>query len=160
MVIDAGAYSVLSRRDSGGRLLAAGVVGVIGVFAGGQAVRIVIRRKKIQIAEGAAAATVVSGADEGEGGFAGAAATIHLDASAPQTLEVSVSSLEASVARVSLSDALTTADAPTAVPTTEAQPSATTASASEDEGWEIIEVGRGLANYNSAEIDKVKGQKR
>ncbi|KAG6863278.1 hypothetical protein C0991_007037, partial [Blastosporella zonata] len=45
VVIDTGAYHVLSRRESGGRLLAAGVIGVMGAFASGQAVRIVIRRQ-------------------------------------------------------------------------------------------------------------------
>ncbi|KAJ3807213.1 glutamate 5-kinase [Lentinula aff. lateritia] len=42
VVIDSGAHRVLSRRESGGRLLAAGVIGVMGAFASGQAVRIVI----------------------------------------------------------------------------------------------------------------------
>ena len=40
IIIDAGAHHVLSRRESGGRLLPAGVVDVIGAFASGQAVRI------------------------------------------------------------------------------------------------------------------------
>jgi hypothetical protein len=44
VIIDAGAHRVLSRRDSGRRLLPAGVVGVVGAFASGQAVRIVVRR--------------------------------------------------------------------------------------------------------------------
>jgi len=30
----------------------------------------------------------------------------------------------------------------------------------EEEGWELVEVGRGLANYNWAEIKRVKGLKR
>jgi glutamate 5-kinase len=30
----------------------------------------------------------------------------------------------------------------------------------EQEGWEVVEVGRGLANYNWAEVKKVKGLKR
>lgn len=46
VVIDAGAHAVLARRDSGGRLLPAGVRAVRGTFAGGQAVRIMIRRRK------------------------------------------------------------------------------------------------------------------
>jgi len=45
VVITAGAYHILSKKDSGGRLLAAGVVSVIGVFAAGQAVRIVVMKK-------------------------------------------------------------------------------------------------------------------
>ena len=30
----------------------------------------------------------------------------------------------------------------------------------EEEGWEVEEVGRGLANYNSAQIERVKGLRR
>ena len=45
VVIDAGAYHALAHRDSGGKLLAAGVIGVIGVFASEQAVRLVIPRR-------------------------------------------------------------------------------------------------------------------
>ncbi|KAF7360726.1 hypothetical protein MVEN_00804500 [Mycena venus] len=44
--IDASTHSVLLRRESGGRLLAVGVHGVIGVFASEQAVRIMIQRRK------------------------------------------------------------------------------------------------------------------
>lgn len=47
VIIDAGAHHVLSRRESGGRLLAAGVLGVIGAFASGQAVRIVVLRGQL-----------------------------------------------------------------------------------------------------------------
>ncbi|KAG7093637.1 hypothetical protein E1B28_007300 [Marasmius oreades] len=45
VVIDGGAHHVLSRRESGGRLLPAGVIGVIGAFASGQAVRIVVLKE-------------------------------------------------------------------------------------------------------------------
>jgi glutamate 5-kinase len=30
----------------------------------------------------------------------------------------------------------------------------------DEEQWEVEEVGRGLANYNSAQVDKVKGLNR
>ncbi|TCD64679.1 hypothetical protein EIP91_003793 [Steccherinum ochraceum] len=46
VVIDAGAHQVLSKRESGGRLLPAGVLAVRGAFASGQAVRILVRRDK------------------------------------------------------------------------------------------------------------------
>ena len=46
VVIDAGAYHALAHCDSGGKLLAAGVIGVIGVFASEQAVRLVIPRRQ------------------------------------------------------------------------------------------------------------------
>ncbi len=45
VIIDRGAHSVLSCRESGGRLLVAGVLGVRGAFASGQAVRILVRKK-------------------------------------------------------------------------------------------------------------------
>jgi len=47
VIVDYGAHQVLSRRESGGRLLAAGVVGVLGAFASGQAVRICIMKAGI-----------------------------------------------------------------------------------------------------------------
>ena len=43
VIIDSDAYAVLSRRESGGRPLPVGVLGVRGSFASGQAVRILIR---------------------------------------------------------------------------------------------------------------------
>lgn len=49
VIIDSGAHQVLSKRESGGRLLAAGVLGVHGAFASGQAVRIAIRRHQAPI---------------------------------------------------------------------------------------------------------------
>jgi glutamate 5-kinase len=73
VVIDVGAHTVLSKKESGGRLLPAGVVAIQGVWAGGQAVRILIEQSK--------------GTEDAE----------------------------------------------------------------------VVEVGRGLANYNSEQIDKVKG---
>ena len=47
VIIDAGAHRVLSRRDSGRRLLPAGVVGVVGAFASDQAVRIVPQSRSL-----------------------------------------------------------------------------------------------------------------
>lgn len=44
VVISAGAHYALSKRESGGQLLAVGVVAVIGTFAAGQAVRICVRQ--------------------------------------------------------------------------------------------------------------------
>lgn len=101
VLIDGGAHAVLARRESGGRLLPAGVLAVRGVWAGGQAVRVVVRRRR-----GGAA-----GADE-EGADAGGAL-----GDADEVLR-------------------------------------------EDDEWEEVEVGRGLANYNSEQIEKVKGRNR
>jgi glutamate 5-kinase len=87
VIIDAGAHAVLSRKESGGRLLAAGVIGIQGVWAGGQAVRILVRQKQ------------------------------------PQTGETGTQDEDA-------------------------------------DGGELLEVGRGLANYNAEQIEKVKGLNR
>jgi glutamate 5-kinase len=98
VLVDSGAHSVLSRKDSGGRLLPVGVLAVRGVWAGGQAVRILVRKRKA--ADGLASMEGAAGAD-----------------SAGDT-------------------------------------------DGEDPNWEDVEVGRGLANYNSEQIDKVKGLNR
>lgn len=115
VIIDAGAHSVLSRRESGGRLLAAGVTGVIGSFASGQAVRIVVLPRSDP-------------------------------ASAAQKTRPSTPSL----------------------PVTPLEDVDDTAGVSEDDimviekysDANVIEVGRGLANYNSVQISKVKGLNR
>ncbi|KAJ9119690.1 hypothetical protein QFC22_003400 [Naganishia vaughanmartiniae] len=44
--IDEGAHHAIHRRESGGRLLPSGVVAVIGTFAGHQAVKVFVRRRK------------------------------------------------------------------------------------------------------------------
>ncbi|KAJ7099502.1 glutamate 5-kinase [Mycena belliarum] len=132
VIIDSGAHNVLSRRESGGRLLAVGVHGVIGAFASGQAVRIVIRRQP----EGSA--------------------TDYPAARMPAVVEtrpvtptlVAVSSISSSVASLEpLSRSVSSASL------------AETKSSSVEEVNEtdVVEVGRGLANYNSAQIQKVKG---
>src|SRR5258707_15448649 len=46
VIVDEGAHTHLSKREPGGRLLPVGVLGVEGVFASGQAVKIVVRRRK------------------------------------------------------------------------------------------------------------------
>jgi glutamate 5-kinase len=114
VIIDSGAHTVLSRRDSGGRLLAAGVIGVKGTFASGQAVRILVRR--------------VSPIEEPTvlGEFNSIPPT-PTDLSRKPSIDFTSITIE-------------------------------NATVISDE--ELIEVGRGLTNYNSAEIDKIKGHKR
>lgn len=107
VVIDRGAHRVLSRRESGGRLLAAGVIDVIGAFASGQAVRIVVRKQ------------------------------IGVEETPPQTRPASPSDDETKPAPIPEGDSDRVPDAPGEL--------------------EVTEVGRGLANYNSAQISKVKG---
>lgn len=44
--IDEGAHYAIHRKESGGRLLPAGVVAVVGTFAGHQAIKLFVRRRK------------------------------------------------------------------------------------------------------------------
>ncbi|KAF7297919.1 PUA domain-containing protein [Mycena chlorophos] len=128
VIIDAGAYNVLSRRESGGRLLAVGVHGVIGAFASGQAVRIVIRKGTQDTSAARMPATLET---------------------RPTTPSIAaVSSMTSSVASLEpLSRSVSTTDLADAV----------VVSKEDYTDADVIEVGRGLANYNSAQITKVKG---
>lgn len=157
VIIDAGAHQVLSKRESGGRLLAAGVLGVRGAFASGQAVRICIRRRqptmddKEQQAEAAKARDLYLNAMTTEPSTPTLAAT----SSSPSP----VSAIDGMMESSSLHDENST-------------PSTTLKTLPEDDHvllgpennesdeWEVEEVGRGLANYNSAQIARVKGLKR
>ncbi|KAI0692230.1 glutamate 5-kinase [Cytidiella melzeri] len=157
VIIDSGAHQVLSRRDSGGRLLAAGVLGVRGAFASGQAVRILVRRSRpLEQPE--------------TGSEAARAREAYL--SGAET-EPSTPFLPASE---SISSSISTIDSMLGTPLTvigdsEVTPSVTLKMLPDDDQyllgsgmdetarWEVDEVGRGLANYNSAQISRVKGLK-
>jgi glutamate 5-kinase len=140
VIIDPGAHSVLTRRESGGRLLAAGVLGVRGAFASGQAVRILVRKK----AAGAISEDIEAAREEYVRGLAptqpgtplatdivGDASSVCQDLGSDGTegalplLPLQVGDVEKGVVE-----------------------------------WEVEEVGRGLANYNSAQVDQVKGLNR
>ncbi|KAF8510340.1 glutamate 5-kinase [Gautieria morchelliformis] len=162
VIIDTGAHHVLSRRDSGGRLLPAGVVDVRGGFASGQAVRIAVRRRK-------------KGPDDRDS----APSRIldpymtYLDGSPitqPSTptllpavsLSSSIASLEPLSRSGSMNDTtLTPSSSSSTVTETLADGGIRTPNETEEEeeGWDVVEVGRGLANYNWAEINRVKGLK-
>jgi glutamate 5-kinase len=136
---------VLSRRESGGRLLPAGVLEVMGAFASGQAVRISIRRPasgaQLEDPE-AARVSYLNGMAMTQVG------TPTLVTAASKTSSVSsLDPLSNSISSTALSEN-------THVPGEEV--------VKEDAGdtWEEVEVGRGLANYNSAQITKVKGLNR
>lgn len=141
---------MLSRRESGGRLLAAGVVGVIGAFASGQAVRIVIRRHS----DGSTAS------EETDVEYASG-----LEPTRPTTPTLlAASSLSSSVTSLEL---LTRATASPAL--AEDMMASTKTPSDEDvisldkevfDEADVVEVGRGLANYNSAQISRVKGLNR
>ncbi|KAK0458619.1 glutamate 5-kinase [Desarmillaria tabescens] len=143
VIIDAGAHNVLSRRESGGRLLAAGVLGVIGAFASGQAVRIVILKSP-------SPATVQDGSEPSSS----ASPFASTQPSTPTILAASsmtssIASLEP-LSRSSSSTAL-------AIKLGDEVPRNIKPQPLYDDDADVIEVGRGLANYNSAQISKIKG---
>jgi len=150
VIIDAGAHLVLSRRESGGRLLAAGVTGVIGAFASGQAVRIVVRKQP-------------------DGTLSGDT-DIIADKAAEYAKGIETPRPTSPLSHPGSADSLTgpTSSGALAVES-KASPKPLVPS-SEDESdvvlvervldADVVEVGRGLANYNSAQILRVKGLKR
>ncbi|KAK7688897.1 hypothetical protein QCA50_007588 [Cerrena zonata] len=157
VIIDEGAHAVLSRRESGGRLLAAGVVGVRGTFASGQAVRILVRRSKVPPAP--------SSTTEEDGEVPTAPNTpfilpIGSISSSISTLDGLHDPVVPLTPPISTQEQVTPSVTVKALPEDEqiiAPPSSSTYDIAVDEDLE--EVGRGLANYNWAQIDKVKGQK-
>ena len=130
VVIDAGAYHALAHRDSGGKLLAAGIIGIIGVFASEQAVRIVIPRRRHGNLE-----------DELDAYLKAMALT------SPTTLDTATMLRELGAMSVSYEEGeeLIMVDQQKAKVFSEA---------------DVTEVGRGLTNYNSAQIMAVKGLNR
>lgn len=127
VVIDAGAYRALAHRDSGGRLLAAGVIGVIGVFASEQAVRIVIPRRQQENLE-----------HELDAYLKAMASTTPITLDTATTLGTSSTDREGA-------EGLMVDDEQKASAFLDA---------------DVIEVGRGLTNYNSVQIMRVKGLNR
>ncbi len=132
VIIDAGAHHVLSRRESGGRLLAAGVLGVIGAFASGQAVRIAVKKQT----DGASSEEADAAAE------ASYAKALETRPNSPTPGHGSISSV--GEASNKTEDDIVLVEKGKEEITEE----------------DIIEVGRGLANYNSAQITRVKGLNR
>ena len=164
VIIDAGAHLVLSRRDSGGRLLPAGVVDVRGGFASGQAVRICVRRRK-RVDGDALDALPDRAADEHMTYVDGSPMTQPgTPALLPAvSMSSSIASLEPLSRSASFNDAaLTLSSSASTVTEIPDDGGIRTLNEREDEeeGWELLEVGRGLANYNWAEIKRLKGLKR
>ena len=164
VIIDAGAHRVLSRRESGGRLLAAGVIGVRGAFASGQAVRIVIRKNR---PTDSTEADKPAGASDSETPVSAGARTTYPDGSfttEPNTPEINPSaSLSSSISSIAPMEPLDEDMTPSM--NLKSLPEEDTVVIERDLGedvgeWELEEVGRGLANYNSAQIDRVKGLRR
>ena len=131
---------MLARRESGGRLLAAGVLGVRGAFASGQAVRILVRKKAAGVNPEdieAAREEYMRGLAPTQPGTPLAAETVGDSSSTRQDPEPDET--EGVIPQLPLTECDTTVD---------------------DGQWEVEEVGRGLANYNSAQVDQVKGLNR
>ena len=137
VIIDHGAHTVLSRRDSGGRLLPAGVIKVDGSFAAGQAVRILVRREKVEEETETDQRHSTPHLKRLSSAFNSIPPTPTLSRRASTEFRDSSEHNEQDHLSV---------DSPGAEDRIPEE--------------ELMEVGRGLANYNSAEISKVKGQKR
>jgi glutamate 5-kinase len=206
VVIDEGAYRAVGRRESGGRLLPAGVVRVEGPFASHQAVRIVVRRKKrfppaplLTYPESEAVTPSRMSPDAGPSSIdtdhitsplaktvitATAASVGSSPDSAPQpgtpliyptlSLSSSVASLDplsrtapTSPAMRAVTDRLAVTSITSELQSNDADVGAAVASAAAavanahvtDDEWEEVEVGKGLAQYNSLEIARIQGMK-
>lgn len=163
VIVDDGAHLVLSRRDSGGRLLPAGVIGVQGKFASGQAVRVLVRRRKGAVFGGLHDAhanidrhdNVPSSASllllESTTAFGNGSPSVLTQPGTPRLLPVA-----------SMTSSISTLET---LPSVETSPVETRrgiahGDISVDDDWEFVEVGRGLATYNSVQIDEIKGLKR
>lgn len=202
--IDEGAYRAIQRKESGGRLLPAGVLSVSGNFASHQAVRLYVRRRVRSSSHDRGSddtpqlsGTSTPSARDSQG------VSEHSPANGPVG-QISPSHPSAAVAinaaRTRLSDSPTfplpttpnivpimslSSSVASLDPLSRSGPSSpvvgrrtieqeslaqAVASASirgrnveiqryEDE-WEELEIGKGLALYNSSEIDRVKGHRR
>jgi glutamate 5-kinase len=158
VIIDSGAHQVLSRRESGGRLLAAGVLGVRGAFASGQAVRILVRRAR----ELGKVERVVEATQAREAYLSGAETEPGTPAlSASESMSSSISTIDGMLDTSSVTfthDEMTPSMSQRVL--LEEEYILLDKDKDDSEKWEVDEVGRGLANYNSAQIARVKGLKR
>ncbi|KAF9654048.1 glutamate 5-kinase [Thelephora ganbajun] len=158
VVIDTGAHVVLSRKESGGRLLPVGVIGIKGSFASHQAVRICVRAK-IDSPGVVGTAQAEEDPEAAVREYARGIPTSVL-ASAPATPTIG--------SRTTSSSDLTTLtmgggayqslypsnlNLPSVI---EEDQVVVLGDSDPIDSWQLVEVGRGLANYNSEQIDKVK----
>lgn len=155
--IDEGAFRAISRSErdggsggNGGRLLAAGVLRVQGNFAAGQAVRVLVVKGRWGRRRGGAG----NGNDSDRGGKEGSR-PVSPDHFADRKRHSSGSRDVAgerdgsvAIARLSLEDTAANGTITEGI------------ELGEEENEEILEFGRGLTNYNSLEMDRIKGLKR
>lgn len=139
LIIDEGAYARLLKAESGGRLLPIGCVAVEGTWERMQSVRIVVRRR----ATGTPVLPSAGGAEQHATlAQRGLSAFIRsADSASGTTTPIHLASDEPIVAS-NLAEAAAGAEAENAAE------------------WELVEIGRGLANYNSIESERIKGIKR
>ncbi|CAE6479224.1 unnamed protein product [Rhizoctonia solani] len=172
VIIDVGAHVVLSRRSSGGRLLSAGVLGVNGAFAGGQAVRIMVKRRVGGLPSAEADAVVLANRND-KAVVVEVGSVRGVDSAGPDSpllLATVPTGLPDMMDDVALLERASPAEPRPEMsqPSEDTKPSNCTEAepaesfndkGNDSDGWEVVEVGRGLANYNSAEITKVMGHK-
>ncbi|EST09841.1 Aspartate/glutamate/uridylate kinase [Kalmanozyma brasiliensis GHG001] len=148
LIIDEGAFNRIARADSGGRLLPAGVVGVEGNWERMQAIRLVVRRRISK------SVPHTSGLEEG----APLSGSIPIARSLGQYL---LRTDEAGTRTPPVIDSLRkdVSVLPPSPARVEPTPEAAQAGEGEDWEWQLIEVGRALANYTSIESERIKGIK-
>ncbi|UZJ51093.1 hypothetical protein CBS101457_000413 [Exobasidium rhododendri] len=157
IIIDQGAFDRIARPESGGRLLPAGVIGVDGTWERMQAVRVVARRKRTTHEEGdqVALSSSVNTSASSKKLHAYLQRTFN---STPLSSKPSSGAATPPLSVSNLIDAPTTTKSSTLLDLAQTDPLTDTHSAPEEE-WELVEVGRGLANYNSIESERIKGIK-
>ena len=159
VVIDTGAHVVLSRKESGGRLLPVGVIGVMGSFASHQAVRICIRAKTSSVD----AAGTTQAKEDPEAAVReyvrGIPMSISPSTSATPTVGSSIPDLTTSTSGGPANQLLHSSYSNLSNAIEEDQV-VVPADSDPADSWQLVEVGRGLANYNSEQIDKVKRMNR
>ncbi|OXG10268.1 glutamate 5-kinase [Cryptococcus neoformans Tu259-1] len=186
VVIDEGASRAIRRKESGGRLLPAGVVRVAGPFASHQAVRLVVRRRRhddvaafSSIDESTPGSPTPDLSQVPQPATLASPALRHLtigttnpitimsdtNNTEPDTPQLQPSmSLSSSIASL---DPLSRSVPPSPAITALAERLGTTSltrigrgvTEGESDEWEEVEVAKGLAQYNSVEIDRMKGRK-
>lgn len=168
------------RRESGGRLLPAGVIRVEGVFASHQAVRLIVRRKRRSVLTSHVETDSHPPSPKlNPNSSSTTGSTVSFLSLQATTSESSITtypttpsiqpalSLSSSIASL---DPLNRSSNP-ASPGLQHQHATTMTTSGADLGvisegvsvaldWEEVEIGKGLAQYNSSEIDRVKGMKR
>jgi len=152
IIIDQGALDRISRPESGGRLLPAGVIGVEGTWERMQAVRVVARRRRTS--------TTKEQSQQSSSGVPPPPSkklNTYLQRTATGTSSTSKPGSRATTPPSTSSPVMDTLADPSKPTTTSFQSNFETATGEE---WELVEVGRGLANYNSIESERLKGVKR